>query len=90
MLKPWLERPDCRLKLHFQPPYAPHLNPTERLRGVMHKYVIHNRANDSFARFVEAVNEFFDPTLPKEAEEISDFVTDSFRVITDDKCRLIG
>ena len=90
MLKPWLQRPDCRLKLHVLPPCAPHLNPVERLWGVMHKYVTHNRAYDSFARFVEAINEFFDRALPKEAEEISDAVTDSYRVIIHDKYRLIG
>ena len=27
MLKHWLERPECCLKLHFLPSYAPHLNP---------------------------------------------------------------
>lgn len=43
ILKPWLQQPDRRVVLHFLPPYAPHLNPIERLWGVMHSYVTHNR-----------------------------------------------
>ena len=34
VLQPWLNAPDRRVKLHFLPPYAPHLNPIERLWGV--------------------------------------------------------
>ena len=39
ILKPWLESSERRIKLHFLPPYAPHLNPIERLWSVMHKWV---------------------------------------------------
>ena len=46
--EPWLERPECRLKLHFLPPYAPHLNPIERLWGVMHEHAAHNRFHLDF------------------------------------------
>jgi transposase len=31
-----LARPGCRIKLHFIPSYCPHLNPIERLWGLMH------------------------------------------------------
>src|SRR4051812_40343737 len=27
----WLARPTCRIRLHYIPPYCPHLNPIERL-----------------------------------------------------------
>ena len=37
ILQPWLECTERRVKLHFLPPYAPHLNPIEHLWGVMHK-----------------------------------------------------
>ncbi len=30
MVQKWLERPDCRIKLHFAPSYSPHLVPIER------------------------------------------------------------
>ena len=36
------------------------------------------------------INKFFDRTLSKNAEEISDAVTDNFRVITHEKYILIG
>ena len=48
LLKPFLERPECRIQLHFLPPYAPHLNPIERLWGVMHRHVTHNRFYSDF------------------------------------------
>ena len=38
-LKAWLESPERRVKLHFLPSYAPHLNPIERLWAVMHMWV---------------------------------------------------
>ena len=43
VLQPWLKAPERRIKLHFLPTYAPHLNPIERLWGIMHKYITHNR-----------------------------------------------
>ena len=61
--------------------------PIQTLAGIS---VTHNRAYDSFARFVEAINEFFDRTIPKDVEEISDAVTDNFRVITHEKYSPIG
>jgi transposase len=33
LVKEWLARPSCRIKLHFLPTYCPHLNPIERLWG---------------------------------------------------------
>ena len=35
LVRAWLARPDCRVKLHFVPAYCPHLNPIERLWGLM-------------------------------------------------------
>ncbi|WP_417614189.1 IS630 family transposase, partial [Parasphingorhabdus sp.] len=32
----WLVRKGQRIRLHFVPTYSPHLNPIERLWGVMH------------------------------------------------------
>jgi transposase len=39
LVQDWLARPDCRIKLHFIPSYCPHLNPIERLWGLMHRTV---------------------------------------------------
>src|SRR6476619_7341836 len=37
VVQEWLARPGCRIKLHFIPSYCPHLNPIERLWGLMHR-----------------------------------------------------
>jgi len=47
LVQDWLAQPGCRIKLHFVPSYCPHLDPIERLWGLMHKNVI-NRRTDHF------------------------------------------
>jgi transposase len=42
------------IKLHFVPPYCPHLNPIERLWGVMHQHVTHNKCHATCAQFADA------------------------------------
>jgi transposase len=64
ILQPWLECTERPVKLHFLPPNAPHLNPIERLWGVMHKWVTHNRHYATFNQFTEAILGFFRKTLP--------------------------
>ncbi|MCP4009772.1 MAG: IS630 family transposase [Proteobacteria bacterium] len=90
VLQPWLKAPKRRIKLHFLPTYAPHLNPIERLWGVMHRNVTHNRHYAHFNDFTEAILNFFRKTLPKKWLEFRDTVSDNFRVITDDNYQLIG
>ena len=63
-------------------PAAFHLNLIERLWGAMHRHVTHNR--------LRAVFSFFTATLPREREAIADSVTDSFRVITHARYRIVG
>jgi transposase len=41
LVQAWLSRPECRIKLHFVPAYCPHLNPIERLWGLMHRHTTH-------------------------------------------------
>ena len=43
LVQAWLAQPGRRIRLHFVPPYCPHLNPIERLWGVMHKHLTHNK-----------------------------------------------
>ena len=50
LVQDWLSRPDCRIRLHFVPAYCPHLNPIERLWGVMHKHVTHKRIKNNELR----------------------------------------
>lgn len=90
MLKPWLARPERRVKLHYLPPYCPHLNPIERLWGVMHRHVTHNRHYGNFRQFTEAIFGFFDRTLPNSGESMIDTITDNFRVIGYDDCLVVG
>ena len=42
LVQEWLGRPGCRIKLHFIPAYCPHLDPIERLWGLIHRHVTHN------------------------------------------------
>ena len=89
VLQPWLDAPGRKVKLHFLPPYSPHLNPIERLWGVMHKWVTHNRHYATFNEFADAVLGFFRKTLPDKWQEFRDTVTDNFRVISLAKYKVI-
>ena len=82
VLQPWLAKSDRRVRLHFLPPYAPHLNPIERLWGVMHRWVTHNRHYSTFNQFTEEILDFFRKTLPNRWQDFRDTVTDNFRVIS--------
>jgi transposase len=90
ILQSWLKAPERRVRLHFLPSYAPHLNPIERLWGIMHEHVTHNRHYARFDDFTEAILNFFRNTLPEKWLDFRDTVTDNFRVITDDNYKLIG
>lgn len=89
MLQPWLERPDCQIKLHFLPPYAPHLNPIERLWGIMHEHITHNKYYPTFTEFVDALIGFLRNTVPENARQWRDTITDNFRIISQKNYRLI-
>jgi len=90
LVREWLSRPGCRIKLHFLPPYCPHLNPIERLWGVMHKNVTHNKCYETCAGFAEATLEFLRAEVPRRWTEICDSVTDNFRIISPKDFRLLG
>ena len=89
LLQPWLNRPGCRIKLHFLPPYAPHLNSIEPLWGLMHKWVTHNQHYDTYEEFTEAITEFLETTLPENWEQFRDTITDNFRVISPKQYKII-
>ena len=82
ILQPWLNSPKRKVKLHFLPSYAPHLNPIERLWGVMHKWVTHNQHYTTFNQFTEAILGFFRQTLPANWKDFRDTVSDNFRVVS--------
>jgi transposase len=81
LVREWLARPGCRIKPHFIPAYCPHLNPIERLWGVMHRNVTHNKCYGTCAQFADATLDFLRETIPRNWAEFRDSVTDNFRVI---------
>ena len=86
----WLSRPGRRIELHFLPTYCPHLNPIERLWGVMHKNVTHNKFYETCAQFADATLDFLRDQVPKRWAEFSDSVTDNFRIISPADFRHLG
>jgi transposase len=80
LVREWLSRPQCRIRLHFVPPYCPHLNPIERLWGAMHKAITHNRCASSLPKFRTEVLAFLRRTVPRNWGTLRDTVTDNFRV----------
>ena len=82
LVQEWLARPDCRIKLHFIPSYCPHLNPIERLWGLMHRNVTHNKCYATCAHFADATLSFLRDKVPRNWARFCDSVTDNFRVIS--------
>jgi transposase len=89
MVQAWLARPDCRIKLHFIPAYCPHLDPIERLWGLMHKHVTHNRCHETFADFKTAILTFLRDEVPRKWGTYCDQVTDNFRIISPKDFRVL-
>ena len=81
LVQEWLARPGCRIKLHFIPSYCPHLNPIERLWGVMHRNITHNKCYGTCAQFADATLGFLRDVVPRNWAVLCDQVTDNFRVI---------
>ena len=81
MVKAWLDQPGCRIKLHYIPSYCPHLDPIERLWGLMHKHVTHNRSYPTHNDFCRTVLHFLRDEVPKKWAAFRDSVTDNFRII---------
>jgi transposase len=82
LVQDWLARPGCRIKLNFIPSYCPHLNPIERLWGVMHRNVTHNKCYATCAQFADATLGFLRKEVPRNWVHFCDSVTDNFRVIS--------
>jgi transposase len=89
LVKQWLSWPGRRIKLHFLPPFCPHLNPIERLWGVMHKNITHNKCYETCGEFAEVTLIFLRDEVPRRWAEICDSVTDNFRIISPKDFRLL-
>jgi transposase len=86
----WLAQPGRRIRLHFIPAYCPHLNPIERLWGVMHRHLTHNKCYATYREFAEATLTFLREHVPKRWPEFCDSVTDNFRVINPEDFRVLA
>ncbi|HEX3497185.1 MAG TPA: IS630 family transposase [Methylocella sp.] len=81
LVQEWLAQPGRRVRLRFIPSYCPHLNPIERLWGVMHKHLTHNKSWRDFRQFADAILWFLREKVPRRWVDFRDSVTDNFRVI---------
>ena len=89
LVQAWLARPGCRITMHFIPAYCPHLDPIERLWGLMHKHVTHNRCHETFADFKAAILTFLREEVPRKWDTYCDQVTDNFRIISPKDFRIL-
>ena len=89
LVQDWLAQPGRRIKLHFIPPYCPHLNPIERLWGLMHEHVTHNKCYATCAQFADAALGFLRQKVPRNWREYADSVSDNFRVISPKEFRVM-
>ncbi|MGC8534405.1 MAG: IS630 family transposase, partial [Rhizomicrobium sp.] len=90
MVQEWLAQPGRRIKLHFVPAYCPHLNPIERLWGLMHRHLTHNKTYATYREFAEAALDFLRNKVPRCWPEFCDSVTDNFRVIDSKDFRVLA
>ena len=82
LVQAWLAQPGRRIKLHFIPTYCPHLNPIERLWGLMHRHTTHKQV----LRLLQGLQHHHAElpcatTMPRNWCIYCDEVTDSFRVL---------
>jgi transposase len=89
IVREWLAQPGRRIKLHFIPAYCPHLNPIERLWGVMHRNITHNKTYATCAQFADATLDFLREKVPRNWADFRDSVTDNFRVINPKDFRVV-
>jgi transposase len=82
LVREWLAEPGRRIELHFVPAYCPHLNPIERLWGLMHRNLTHNRCYATYNEFCDTVLGFLNENVPKNWSIFCDDVSDNFRVIS--------
>jgi transposase len=82
LVQDWLAQPGRRIRLHFIPSYCPHLNPIERLWGLLHKHVTHNKCHATCAQFADAALGFLNRQVPHNWHQYADSVSDNFRVIS--------
>lgn len=69
------------IELHYLPPYSPNLNPIERLWKVMNEHARNNRYFSTAREFREAIDKFFEVTLPRIGGKLGSWINDNFQVL---------
>ena len=90
LVRDWLSQPERRLVLRFVPAYCAHLNPIERLWGVMHEHVSRNKCYETFKEYADAVLHFLKVEVPRRFGEFSSRITDNFQIIDPKDFRIVG
>ena len=96
LMQAWLARPGCRIKLHFIPTCCPHPwsasrpKPIERLWGLIHKHVTHNKCHETFRDVSDAILTFLREEVPRNWRLYCDEVTDNFRIISPKDFRILA
>jgi transposase len=80
VVREWLARPGCRLRVVYLPPYALNLNLIERLWWFFKKKALWNTHYPSLAEFRAAVRGFFD-NLGQWKAELASLLTNRFHLI---------
>ncbi len=80
VLREWLARPGCRVRVVYLPPYAPNLNLIERLWWFFKKKALWNTHYPSLADFRAAIRGFFD-NLGQWKAELASLLTNRFHLI---------
>jgi transposase len=90
LVQAWLARPGCRVRLHFVPTYCPHLNPIERLWGLLHRHITHKKCYATFREFSAAMLNLLREEVSRNWPVYCDQVTDNFCVIDPTRFRIIA
>lgn len=81
LVQAWLTQPDRRIKLHLIPAYCPHLNPIERLLGLMRRHPTKNKYHGFFRNFSINTSKFLRDDMPRNWRINCDDVTGNIQVI---------
>ena len=79
VVREWLNRPDCRGRVAYLPPYAPNLNLIERLWWFFKKKTLWNTHYPTLDEFRAAVRAFFTNLGPWEGE-LASLLTNRFHI----------
>lgn len=80
VVRDWLAQPGCRVRAVYLPPYAPNLNPIERLWRFFKQQTLWNTHYPTFAAFRAAIRGFFADLAPWR-EQLTSLLTARFHLI---------